>query len=103
MVGQIGAFGHDGYCREHIQQLCDGRYVHAIQAIDGFGAWPKNAFCADSDVGSNAFGNALAGAIATAQAEIEAKADFFAGVSFVILSGWGWGHSCSRWEGGRGG
>lgn len=106
MVGQIGAFGHDGYCREHIQQLCDGRYVHAIQAIDGFGAWPKNAFCADSDVGSNAFGNALGSAIATAQAEIEAKPDFVAGVSFVFLSGWGSGHSfswprndaLSRWQ-----
>lgn len=106
MVGQISAFGHDGYCREHIQKLCEGRYVHAIQAIDGFGAWPKNAFCADSDVGSNAFGNALGGAIATAQAEIEAKADFVAGVSFVFLSGWGSGHSfswprnaaMSRWQ-----
>ena len=95
MGGQIGAFGHDGYCREHIYRLCEGRYIHAIQSIDGFAAWPKNAFCADGDVGSNAFGNALAGAIATAQAEIEAKADFVAGVSFVFLSGWGSGHSFS--------
>ena len=95
MVGQISAFGHDGYCREHIQQLCEGRYVHAVQAIDGFGAWPRNAFCADDEVGSSPFGDALAEAISKAQSEIEAKADFMEGVSIVFLSGWGSGHSFS--------
>lgn len=106
MVGPIGGFGQDGFCREHIQRLCPGRYVHVIQVIDGFAAWPRNAFCADSDVGNNTFGNALAEAIARAQAEIEAKDDFAAGVSFVFLSGWGSGHSfswprnsaLSRWQ-----
>jgi len=106
MVGPIGGFGQDGFCREHIQRLCPGRYVHAIQVIDGFAAWPRNAFCADSEVGNNAFGNTLAEAIARAQAEIEAKDDFVAGVSFVFLSGWGSGHSfswprnsaLSRWQ-----
>lgn len=95
MVGPIAQFGDDGFCREHIQQLSVGRYVHAIQAIDNFAAWPKNAFCADQDVGSNAFGNALAEAISKAQSEIEANADFMEGVSFVFLSGWGSGHSFS--------
>lgn len=106
IVGSISGFGQDGFCRAHIERLCPGRYVHAIQVIDGFGAWPKNAFCADSDVGNNAFGNALAEAITRAQAEIEAKDDFVAGVSFVFLSGWGSGHSfswprsvaLSRWQ-----
>lgn len=84
IVGPIADFGDWGYCREHIQQLCSGRYVHAIQAIDNFGAWPKNAFCADRDIGNNAFGGALAAAISKAQNEIEAKADFVEGVSFVF-------------------
>ena len=95
IAGPIADFGDGGYCREHIQQLCAGRYVHAIQAIDNFGAWPKNAFCADPNVGNNAFGTALAAAISRAQSEIEAKADFVEGVSFVFLSGWGSGHSFS--------
>ena len=106
MVGAVGGFGQNGFCREHIQRLCPGRYVHAIQVIDGFGTWPKNAFCADSDVGNNAFGNALAESIARAQTEIEAKDDFVAGVSIVFLGGWGSGHSfswprnsaLSRWQ-----
>lgn len=75
--------------------MCPGHYVHAIQAIGNFGAWPKNAFCADRDIGNNAFGNALAAAISKAQTEIEGKADFVEGVSFVFLSGWGSGHSFS--------
>jgi hypothetical protein len=106
IVGPVANFGDGGFCREHIQQLCPGRYVHAIQAIDNFGAWPTNAFYADRDGGNNAFSNALAAAISNAQSEIEAKADFVDGVSFVFLSGWGSGHSfgwprtgtLSRWR-----
>ncbi|MFM5955390.1 MAG: hypothetical protein ACKOPE_13955 [Novosphingobium sp.] len=106
MVGPIADFGQGGFCREHIERLCSGRYVHAIQVIDGFGAWPRNAFCADNNVGNNAFGDALVEAIARAQIEIESKEDFVAGVSFVFLSGWGSGHSfslprnnaLSRWQ-----
>ena len=95
MTGPVVQFGEDGFCREHIQKLCSGRYVHLLQAIDNFGAWPKNAFYADQDVDSIAFGNALADAISKAQNEIEAKEDFSEGVSFIFLSGWGSGHSFS--------
>lgn len=106
IVGSITDFGDGGYSREYIQQLCPGHYVHAIQAIDIFRAWPKNAFCEDRDIGDNAFGDALAGVISKAQSEIEAKADFVEGVSFVFLCGWGSGHSfcwprvgaLSRWR-----
>lgn len=95
ITGQLSGFGSDGYCREHIQQLCPGRYVHILQAIDHFGGWLQNAFCADNEVGNNLFGNALAQTILEAQTEIESKADFVDGVTFVFLSGWGSGHSFS--------
>lgn len=95
VVGPISKLGHDGYCREHIQRVCPGRYVHIIQAIDNFGAWPNYAFCADPTVENNAFGDVLAEAISKAQLEIETKDDYVDGVTFVFLSGWGSGHSFS--------
>ena len=95
IVGPIADFGDGGFCREHIQQICPGRYVHVMQAIDTFGTWPNNAFRADASAGNSAFGSALAAAISKAQSEIEAKANFGEGVSFVFLSGWGSGQSFS--------